>query len=151
MQTLRILSPKTFFADNPPHQLVRLTRKNKPDTLPDQFRDIVDGPLWDVWQLVWNGDGFPSVFLPLTNNSLQVNWSLLNPTRHWESNEAGEFCFNASIMAYDQKAQRHVTLGVYFLADVELDGIRQRSIFFCLFRPTILRHALFLFQKYFQR
>ncbi len=151
MQTLRILSPTTFFADNPPHQLVRLSSKNKPDNVSDQFRDVVDGPLWDVWQLVWNGNDFPSIFLPLPNNSLQVNWHLFNPTRRWESNEAGRFCFDASIMAYDQKAGGHVSLGVYFLSDVELGGIRQRSILICHFRPTIWRHALFLFQKYFKQ
>jgi hypothetical protein len=115
-----------------------------------QFGHILTNPLWEVVQLVWNGEIVPNFGLELSNNSFQVKGNLLKTTAHCESNGAGQFNFDGSIMAYNQKAQQHVVMGVYFLSDEEVGGIRQRSILICYFRPTIWRHALFLFQEYFK-
>jgi hypothetical protein len=149
MQPLRVLPTAPFFANNPPYQFVFLTRKNRTDYLESQSDGVVGNPLWKVWQLVWNGDTFPSFFLHLPKNSFQVSGNLLKPTTHWESNEAGQFCFDGSILVYDLGAQRYVAMGVYFLPDEEIGNIKQHSILICYFNPTILGHAHFLLQRYF--
>jgi hypothetical protein len=148
--TFRIL-PTNFQNNTLQYQVSSLTLESAPEDLKAKYGAVLHNPLWAVCEVVWTGRRFPSLELFFPGHRVQIDHGLINPQPYELTNDAGAFVFDGNVMVWDIERQQHMPLGVFFLPDETFDNTIQHHVLLCCFCPTIWRHALFLFQKYFQR